>query len=434
MSHHPNGSLAPTEPRRPGEANGPQGGAPHDIYETYQLRRVVNASGTLTAYGQSAILPAAVAAMTEVAGSFFEMNLLHARASEVIARVTGAEAGFATSCAAAGITLGVAACMTGTDPAKIEQLPDATGMRDEVILQMGHAVDYGAPVTQGIRLAGAKVKLVGTVNGTARQLLAASIGPRTVATVYVISHHTAQFGCVPLEAFVETAHAAGVPVVVDMAAEEHMLPKVIAAGADLVIASGHKHFRAPTSGIMAGRLELIQAAYAQNRGIGRGMKIGKEGIVGLIVALEEWEKGYYRAAQDAEKARIQRMVARLTGLPGIHAEALWPSPDPFPIMRAKVSVDPDAAGLNAMALTQLLAEGEPTIKVRGHHAEEGYFLIDPFNLSDAEADFICDRIVEVVRRPESVKQAAVAQLAGMSMADVWARSGPWPYFEPTHKE
>ncbi len=73
-------------------------------------------------------------------------------------------------------------------------------------------------------------------------MLAASFGPRTVAAMYVISHHTAQFGCVPLEAFVETAHAAGVPVLVDMAAEEHMLAKVIASGADIVVASGHKHF------------------------------------------------------------------------------------------------------------------------------------------------------------------------------------------------
>lgn len=400
-----------------------------DLYEEYHLRRVINGSGTLTTYGQSAILPGAVEAIQEAAGLFFEMNVLHARASELIARVTGAEAGFVTSCAAAGITLGIAACMAGVDPAKIAQLPDATGMKDEVIMQMGHAVDYGAPVTQGIRLAGAQVKLVGTINGTARNLLAASFSPRTVAAVYVISHHTAQFGCVPLEAFVETAHAADVPVLVDMAAEEHMLPKVIASGADIVVASGHKHFRAPTSGIMAGKLALMQAAYAQNRGIGRGMKIGKEGIIGLMVALEEWAKGYYRQQQEAEKARMQRMVERLANLPGLRATTEWPSPDPFPIMRTKITIDPKAAGLTAMALTQLLAEGEPTVRVRAHHAEEGYFLIDPFNLSDADADFICQRIIEIMGQPLAVKQAKVAELAGLSMADIWSRSGAWPYFE-----
>ena len=90
-----------------------------------------------------------------------------------------------------------------------------------------------------------------------------------------------------------------------------MLPKVIASGADIVVASGHKHFRAPTSGVMAGKMALMQAAYAQNRGIGRGMKIGKEGIIGLMVALEEWAKGYYREEQEAEKQRMQRHGAAL---------------------------------------------------------------------------------------------------------------------------
>jgi hypothetical protein len=98
-------------------------------------------------------------------------------------------------------------------------------------------------------------------------------------------------------------------------------------------------------------------------------------------------------------------------------------------MRAKITVDPEAAGLTAMALTQLLAEGEPTIKVRAHHAEEGYFLIDPFNLSDADADFICQRIIEIIGQSAAQKQAMTAQLAGLSMADVWSRSGVWPYYE-----
>jgi D-glucosaminate-6-phosphate ammonia-lyase len=405
-----------------------------DFYEEYHLRRVVNCSGTLTTYGQSAILPAAVEAMQEASGLFFEMNVLHGRASELIARVTGAEAGFVTSCASAGITLAIAACMTGTDPAKIAQLPDTTGMKNEVIMQMGHAVDYGAPVTQGIRLAGAQVKLVGTINGTSRNLLAASFGPNTVAAFYVISHHTAQFGCVPLQAFVETAHAAGVPVVVDMAAEEHMMSKVIATGADIVVASGHKHFRAPTSGVMAGKLELMQAAYAQNRGIGRGMKIGKEGILGLMTALEEWEKGYYREAQEAEKRRMEHVVERLAGIPGLRATLEWPAPDPYPIMRTRITVDPEAAGLTAMALTHLLADGDPSVRVRAHHAEEGYFLIDPFNLSDEDADFVCDRIIEIMGLPAETKRGVVEQLAGLSMADMWTRSGAWPYFEPKSRQ
>lgn len=399
-----------------------------DIYEELHLRRVINASGTLTAYGQSATLPAVIDAVTAVLPQFFEMDVLHARACEVIARVLGAEAGFVTSCAAAGLTLGVAACMTGTDPAKIAQLPDATGMKDEVIIQMGHCVDYGAPVTQGIRLAGAKVKIIGTLNSTPRHLFAASITPQTVAAMYVISHHTTQYGYIPLPQFVETAHAHGVPVIVDAAAEENQLPEILATGADLVVCSGHKHFRAPTSGIMAGRLALIRAAYAQNRGIGRGMKIGKEGIIGLIVALQAWEKSDPTSVQATEKARVRRVVERLQTLPGIQVSEVWPSPDPYPIMRAKVTVDPAAAGFNAMALSVLLAQGDPSIRTRSHHVEEGYFLLDPFNLSEADIEYICDRIQELCQRPLAEKQAIMQSLAGLSAADLWARgNGEWPY-------
>ena len=159
--------------------------------------------------------------MAEALPQFFEMDVLHARASAAIARVTGAEAGFVTNCAAAGLTLGVAACMTGTEPAKIAQLPDTAGMKDEVIIQMGHCVDYGAPVTQGIRLAGAQVKVIGTLNSTPRNLFAASISAHTVAAMYVISHHTVQYGYIPLRQFVETAHQHGVLVIVDAAAEEY---------------------------------------------------------------------------------------------------------------------------------------------------------------------------------------------------------------------
>lgn len=401
-----------------------------DIYEEYHLRRVINASGTLTTYGQSAALPMVIETVADVLPRFFEMDVLLGRASEAIAQVSGAEAGFITASAAAGITLGIAACMTGTDPAKVAQLPDTTGMKDEVIIQMGHCCSFGAPVTQMIRLSGATVKAIGTVNGTSRSLFDASISERTVAAMYVISHHTTQYGYIPLPAFAETAHKYGVPVVVDAAAEEHGLERYIDAGADLVICSGHKHFRAPTSGLMAGRMDLIQACHAQNRGIGRGMKVGKEGIVGLMAALEAWQAGYHEERRQAEKARVHRFVERLDHLEGIQVSAVWPEPDPYPIMRAKVSVDPETADLNAMALVTLLSDGDPTIKTRSHHVEEGYFLLDPFTLTDEDVEFICDRIEEIAGRPAHEKQAVTEKLEGLSVADLWAHGDEWPYHAP----
>jgi L-seryl-tRNA(Ser) seleniumtransferase len=398
-----------------------------DLYEELHLRRVINASGTLTAYGQSSAHPTVIEAMAAAMPLFFEMDILHARASAAIARATGAEAGFVTACAAAGITIAVAACMAGADPARIAQLPAPAGMKDEVLIQLGHCVDYGAPVTQGVRLAGARVKTIGTVNGTAASLFDASFTPQTVAALYVVSHHTAQYGCIPLPTFVGIANRHGVPVVVDAAAEETQLREILAAGAGLVICSGHKHFRGPTSGIMAGRLDLIRAAYAQNRGIGRHMKIGKEGIIGLMAALEVWTATRREDVIAQENARIERMVERLSNLPGIHVRPSWPEPDPYPIMRAKVVVDPSLAGFNAMALSVLLAQGEPSIRVRAHHVDEGYFLVDPFTLTDAEAEFICQRIQEIAHLSLAEKEAVMQELAGLSAADLWMRKSEWPY-------
>ena len=110
------------------------------------LRPIINVSGTMTSLGASIVVPEAIAAMGELMPHFVEMADLHRLASDAIARATGGEAGFVTASCSAGITLSVAAAMTGTDLAAIERLPDAAGLKDEVVLLAGHMVDYGAPV------------------------------------------------------------------------------------------------------------------------------------------------------------------------------------------------------------------------------------------------------------------------------------------------
>ncbi len=169
--------------------------------------------------------------------------------------------------------------MTGSDLAAIERLPDTTSLKNEVLIQAGHMVSYGAPVEQGIRLAGARVVPVGQATSARKYQLRGAIKERTAAALYVVSHHTVQYGLIPLDEFVEVCHARGVPVMVD-AASEYDLKGFLAAGADVALYSSHKFLGGPTGGIVAGRTELVRAAYLQNSGIGRGMKIGKEGMVG----------------------------------------------------------------------------------------------------------------------------------------------------------
>ena len=270
---------------------------PEDIRKALGLRPVINVSGTMTSLGASIMVPEAIAAMTAIAPQFVEMDALFRKASVVIARLTGGEAGLVTASCASGIALAVAGAMTRDNLLAVERLPDDTrGLKSEVLIQTGHMVSYGASIEQSIRLAGGTVVPVGTVSSSYGYQLENAITDRTAAAIYVISHHTVQYGMIPLRAFAAMCRARDVPVIVD-AASEYDLRGFLAQGADIVIYSGHKFLGGPTSGIVAGRKDLVRAAYHQNRGIGRGMKVGKESIVGVMAALEAWE------SRDHETAR-----------------------------------------------------------------------------------------------------------------------------------
>src|SRR6476620_9768883 len=111
-----------------------------DIRPELGLRQIINVSGTMTALGASIAVPEAIDAMTRALPQFFDMSALHRYASGVIAELTGAEAGFVTASCASGITGAVAAAMTGAELHAIEQLPDTTGLKNEVVMLSGHMV------------------------------------------------------------------------------------------------------------------------------------------------------------------------------------------------------------------------------------------------------------------------------------------------------
>src|SRR5690606_23098482 len=137
----------------------------------------------------SIVVPEAIDAMTKILPQFVEINDLQRKASAVIARLTGAEAGFVTASCSSGISLAVAGAITGNNLLAIEKLPDVTPERNEVIVQTGHVVSYGAPVDQAVRLAGAKVVLIGQATSTHRFHLDQANTDKTTAAVYVVSHH-----------------------------------------------------------------------------------------------------------------------------------------------------------------------------------------------------------------------------------------------------
>ena len=309
--------------------------------ERFGFKRILNAMGVPTILGANTASEDVRCAVDEALQISVEIDELQAAACRVIARATGAEAGCVTSSCSSGLAIAAAAAMTGSDLARIATLPDTTGLRNEVVLPLAHDINFGAPISQMLRLSGATVVRPGTVNHCDLYHLRGAIGERTAAMFYVDSGDVNPGGSFPPVAqWVAAAHAGGVPLIVDTAAGLDVRP-FLAAGADLVITSAHKQMGAPTSGMICGKLELVRACYLQNYGIGRAMKVGKEGIVGCMAAVEAW----YARDPAAEKARWNELL-------GILAERLPVRVGPRP----SVAVCSVPTGVSARGLANRLRE------------------------------------------------------------------------------
>ena len=348
-----------------------------------RLTPVINASGTMTSLGASCVLPEVAGDVAGMLGRFVLMHELHTRASAVIARATGAEAGVVTSSSASAITLCVAAAIAGDDLAAIETLP-ATGKRERrVAIQMGHMINYGAPIPQAIAITGAEIVSLGTACQCETYHLEAALTEGLAAAVYVVSHHTVREGELPLDVFIELCRRHGVPAIVDMASE-YDLRSAISLGADAVIWSGHKFLSGTTSGIIAGPCRFMRSVYLQIRGLGRLMKVGKEGLIGAISALEAWDRRDHAGETVRETAIADLWSRELAVLPGVTVIGRqdWTG---NPIRRVELEIAPAEAGLFAWELAGRLLAADPAIAVRDDHAEHQLIYLDPCNVTLEEA-------------------------------------------------
>jgi L-seryl-tRNA(Ser) seleniumtransferase len=237
--------------------------------------------------------------------------------------------------------------------------------------------------------------MVGTATHTMPYQLAGKITERTAAAVYVVSHHAVEYGQIPLREFARVCHEQGVPVIADLASE-YDLRGFLEQGADIAIYSAHKFLGGPTAGIVAGARELVRAAYFQNSGIGRGMKVGKEGIIGAIAALEAWEHRDHQAIRELETGYLKLWQARFSDMRGISL-TIEPDPTNNPLDRLKLAVNSDDANITAWELADRLAGGDPPIIVRDHEVEHGFFYLDPCNLHPGQAEIVADRICEELK-------------------------------------
>ncbi|RQG93546.1 aminotransferase class V-fold PLP-dependent enzyme [Natrarchaeobius chitinivorans] len=392
------------------------------IYDEIGVPPVINATGTKTRIGGSRIRSEAVDAMVRASDSFVRISDMQAEASARIAEITGAEAGYVTSGASAGLLLGAAATLAGRDVHRMDRLPETSGIPDEIIMPRTHRTGYD----HAFRAAGATIVDVGTNDrhlGTGATNvepweIEAAISDETAAIGYVQKSYTEP----PLEVVTKIAHRHDVPVIVDAAAE---LPPVenfsrfIDDGADLVVFSGGKAIRGPqTTGIVAGRRDLIESIALQQldmhaaaavwdppsalidgdrldavprQGIGRPMKVGKEELAGLIVALESFlEEDQAELAREWQDraARISTVLSEIDGFETTVTSGNDVSVSPEVV----VHIVPSEAGVSATDLVRALRRENPRVFVGTDRLDENIVTINPMCLTDEEADYVLDRI------------------------------------------
>jgi L-seryl-tRNA(Ser) seleniumtransferase len=311
------------------------------------------------------------------------------------------------------------------DISKMERLPDTTGMKNEVIVQRPHRNSYD----HAIRAVGVKLVEVGWLGHPAPRPvqpweIEAAINERTAAIYWPVMEGTPTVG---LAEVVALAHKHGVPVLVDAAAA---LPPTanlwafIDAGADLVTFSGGKALRGPqASGILAGRRDLIQSVALQHQdmdvhpatwslrgqlletgllpgpplqGLGRPLKVGKEEIIGLLMALRLFVERDETAEQAEWLAQVKIIVEGVAGLPGVEATILGTPERAVPV--AQVTWDEEALGWRGLELVNALATGKPPICVAGDGAG-GVVTFSPFSLRPGEAEIIAVRLKDLLRKP-----------------------------------
>lgn len=278
---------------------------------------IINARGHNTVMTGSIMLPEVIAAINATSNEFVEYEVLMDRAGERIAYMIGCEAATVTSGAASALTLGTAACITGTDPELISQLPNLPGPQREVIVQKTHRFPYD----HAVRNAGIKY-----VEVESRRDFERAVNRNTVMALFFNRQN--DNGQIKHEEFVELCQKHNIPSLSDCAAE---LPPVdnlwrfTDMGFDLVAFSGGKEIRGPQSaGLLLGRKDLIQAARAQSSPkadtIGRGMKVNKEEIVGMCFAVETYLQTDHARVKQERYDRVNYVRDYISDIPTVEQE------------------------------------------------------------------------------------------------------------------
>lgn len=363
-------------------------------YKDMGVRTFINASGTITTLGGSIMLPEVLEAMHQAAQAFVDLNELHIKAGQTLAEMIGVPAAFISCGAASGMQLSAAACLTGTDWDKIHRLPNTEGIKNEFVISR---IDPHSYIHQGIRTVGGKLVEVGTPQKVTIEDITNGIGPNCTAVVHFLGRQTKE----QLKEVIQIAQKAKVAVIVDAAAQlppRSNLTELVAMGADLAVFSGGKGLRGPQcTGLVVGNKEFVKAVRmnsSPNSAVGRGMKVGKEEILGLMTAIKLFLQKNESEELAGWESRMSYVVGSIKSLPGVEAEVRTKGQSASPAIAPRAYVRINSASKKSLdQVIRELKDGEPSIAV-GQRGDE--ISIDPMTLQDGEEKIIVRRLKEVL--------------------------------------
>jgi L-seryl-tRNA(Ser) seleniumtransferase len=361
-----------------------------DLFKELGVRPFINAAGTYTDMTASLMRPEVMDAITFASKHYVMLGELHDRVGERLATLLRCEAAMVSCGAASALTLGTAGVLTGTDRQKIADLPNLTGMKTEVIIQKSHRFGYDRAVRNcGVRL----------VEVETRDDLERAITPQTAMMLFFNNNNS--LGKIRDNEFAELGKKHAVPTMNDCAADVppvENLWKYTHMGFDLVAFSGGKGLRGPQSaGLLLGRKDLIAAARLNaspnGTSIGRGMKVNKEEMLGMLAAVESYlATDHERERREFEK-RAETIRKAAAAIAGVTAEVYVPEVANH-VPHVRISWDAQARTLTAAEAIQALRDGEPSIRVM---ADRGSLAVGVWMLRPGEEVVVARRIREVLQ-------------------------------------
>jgi uncharacterized pyridoxal phosphate-dependent enzyme len=371
--------------------------AGRDYFRELNVRPFINAAGTFTTLTASLMWPEVVDAMNYASKTFVPLNDLQEAAGKRVAELIGCEAAMITSGAAAALTVGAAACVAGKNPDWIKRIPDlaGTGMKSEVIIQKSHRYGYD----HAVRNCGVKMVEVETADE-----LEKAVNEKTAMMLFF--NDADPRGKIKIEGFVALGKKHNVPTFNDAAADvppTENLSKYTKMGFDLVTFSGGKGLRGPQSaGLLLGRKDLIEAARLNcspnSDSIGRGMKVNKEEMVGMMVAVEMYLKRDAEAEWNEWERRAKLIAAGVAKVAAVKSEIHVP-PIANHVPTVRLTWEKATLPLTADDARKQLREGKPSIEIAPNaspaKAENQEIGIGVWQMQPGEAEIVARRLREV---------------------------------------